>query len=317
MANKYEYKFVGLTPTEYDFKDKKQHIGEYIAYMLARTQMIFKWSNLPETIPARMLELYLQANGSCIIGKYQDDLYAFIGGYGGEPNAYYQPTLYVVANPYLKFNKTFKIDDDCVLIRNDSMLMGLMPLFSRYATSLTENDLSLNLVDINTRITSLISASDDRTKQSAEKFLDNIKQGDMGVIAETALLESIKTQPYAGTSANSQIKNLIEYHQYLKASWYNEIGLNANFNMKREAINGEEAGMNEQALLPLIDNMLLERQQACDKINKMFGTNISVELTSAWKDVQETIEADEDEDKPEQAEEDKYDGDEYYRVKID
>ena len=57
--------------------------------------------------------------------------------------------------------------------------------------------------------------------------------------------------------------------------------------MKREAINGEEVGMNEQALLPLIDNMLLERQQACEKINAMFGTNIKVSLTSAWEDVAE------------------------------
>lgn len=289
MANKYEYRFVGVAPTAYDFKNKEKHIAEYIAYMLARTQMIFKWENLPDTIPERMLELYLQTNGNCIIGKHDNDLYAFVGGYGGEPDAYYQPTLYVVANPYLKFDKTFKIDDDCVLIRNDSLLIGLMPLFNRYATALTENDLSMNLVDINTRISSLISATDDRTKQSAEIYLDKIKQGEMGIIAETALLESIKVQPYA-TITNSQIKNLIEYHQYLKASWYNEIGLNANFNMKREAINGEEAGMNEQALLPLIDNMLIERQQACEKINAMFGTNISVKLTSAWEDVQEATE---------------------------
>lgn len=296
MANKYEYKFVGVTPTAYDFKDKEKHISEYIAYMLARTQMIFKWDNLPDTIPERMLELFIQTNGSCIIGKADDgNLYAFIGGYGGEPDAYYQPTLYVVANPYLKLNKTFKIDEDCVLIRNDGMLLGLMSLFNRYATALTENDLSMNLVDINTRITSLISATDDRTKQSAEKFLENIKNGELGVIAETALLESIKTQPYAGTSANGNIKNLIEYHQYLKAGWFNEIGLNANFNMKREAINGEEAGLNEQSLLPLIDDMLLERQQACEKINAMFGTNISVKLTSAWEDVQEEIEIDETE----------------------
>lgn len=295
MANRYEYKFVGVTPTEYDFADKKCHIAEYIMYMLNRTQSMFKWNNLPDTIPERMLELYIQTNGNCIIGKHENDLYAFTGGYGGEPDAYYQPTQYVVANPYLKFNKTFKIDDDCVLIRNDAMNMGLLPLFNRYATALAENDLSMNIVDINTRITSLISASDDRTKQSAEKFLDDVKNGKLGVIAESALLESIKTQPYAGTSANGNIINLIEYHQYLKANWFNDLGLNANFNMKREAINGEEAGLNEDALLPLVDNMLNERQLACDKINEMFGTNISVSLASAWMDIQTVEEVDVDE----------------------
>ena len=104
MANKYEYRFIGVTPQAYDFKEKERHTREYIAYMLSRTQMIFKWENLPDTIPERMLELYLQTEGSCIIGKANDgNLYAFVGGYGGEPNAYYQPTTYVVANPYSQY----------------------------------------------------------------------------------------------------------------------------------------------------------------------------------------------------------------------
>ena len=85
--------------------------------------------------------------------------------------------------------------------------------------------------------------------------------------------------------------NLIEYHQYLKASWFNEIGLNANYNMKRESINSEEAQLNSDSLLPLIDNMLSCRQQAAEKINAMFGTNISVELSSSWEDNQEELDA--------------------------
>ena len=52
--------------------------------------------------------------------------------------------------------------------------------------------------------------------------------------------------------------------------------------MKREAIGEGESSLNEDSLLPLCDEMLRCRQQDVEKINKMFGTNISVEFDSAW-----------------------------------
>ena len=75
--------------------------------------------------------------------------------------------------------------------------------------------------------------------------------------------------------------------QYLKASFYNEIGLNANWNAKRESINSNESQLNDDMLTPLIDNMLKERQEGVDRVNKLFGTDISVEFNSAWKENEE------------------------------
>lgn len=80
------------------------------------------------------------------------------------------------------------------------------------------------------------------------------------------------------------IGDLIEQEQYLKASWYNELGLNANYNMKREALNSAESTINNDILFPLVDEMLKQRQMACEQINALFGTDISVELNSSWED---------------------------------
>lgn len=273
----------------YDFTNKKKSVGIYIAYMLARTQQMFKWNNLPDTIPQRHLELFLQKNGNVCITKVNDKLYAFTGGMGGEPDPYYMPTLYTVANPSLNFNKSLKIGEECIVIPNDSLYLGLLPMFRRYATQLCENDISMNILDIITRIQALLSAPDDRTKAAAEKYLNDIQVGKLGVIGETAFFDGIKVSPFAAHN-NDQMTNLIEYHQYLKASWFNDLGLQANYNMKRESINSNEAQLNEDALLPLIDNMLLSRREACDKINAMFGTDISVELSSSWEDNQIEIE---------------------------
>ena len=40
--------------------------------------------------------------------------------------------------------------------------------------------------------------------------------------------------------------------------------------------------MNADCLIPFIDDMLKCRQTAIEKINNMFGLNISVELNSVW-----------------------------------
>lgn len=299
--NRYISCLIGGT-SEFDFRDKEKCISQHICYMLNRTQSMFRWNNLPDTIPQRDLELMLQINGNVGVASHEGNLYAFVGGLGGEPNVYYMPTLYTVANPALKLSKSFVIDEDIIIIPNDASYIGLIPLFERYASAITETEISMLLANINTRIMSFISASDDRTKSSAEKFIEDISNGKLSVIGETAFFDGVKVQP--NSSYNNVITNLIELEQYFKASWFNELGLNANYNMKRESINSGESQLNNDALLPLVDDMLKQRQVASMKINDMFGTDISVEYNSSWEDNIEEIDAEikekEDEATPEE-----------------
>lgn len=269
--------------SDYDFSDKSACINQHISYMLNRTHSMFKYEGLPETIPARSLELYLQTNGNVCFYEYNDKLYVFTGGLGGEPDPYYMPTIYTIANPSLKLSVNAKIGVDCVVVPNDSLYIGLLPLFSRYASGITETELSIRIALINSRIIDIISAPDDRTRASAEKYLEDVISGKLGVIAENAFLDGVRAQPY-GTTGNSNIlTNLIELEQYFKASWFNELGLNANYNMKRESINSGESQLNNDALLPLVDDMLSCRERGIKQVNEMFGTNISVSLSSSWE----------------------------------
>lgn len=286
----------------YDFLDKDATTSVTMRYMFARTQSMFEYEGLPDTIPARMLEIYLQINGSCCITSINGELYALVGGFGGEPDPYYMPTIYTVANPSLNISKNLVIDSDCVIIPNDSMYIGLRPLFNKYASLLTENEISLQLASINTRMISLLSAADDMTKESAKQYIKDIVDGKLGVIGESKFFDGIKSQPNAQNS-NNIITNLIELHQYIKASLYNEIGLNANYNMKRESINSDEASLNDDALKPFIDDMLEQRQQALEKVNNMFGTSITVRKSSIWAEKeQEQEEEQEQEDNTDDAE---------------
>lgn len=262
-------------------RDKDTAVTEFMANTLAKTQSMFEYEGLPDSIPQKELERLLQTTGNAFVTSVDGVLYALSGGKGGEPDVYGRATLYTVANPALKLNKTYDIQKDGVLIENDSNGESLLPLIGRYAVLHTDGLISLNTASILTRITMLISASDDKTKQSADEFLRKIQDGDFSIIGENAFFKGVNMQT-APTTNSVYITQLIELIQYYKASMYNELGLNANYNMKRERLNLGEVSMNVDVLLPYVDNMLKERQNAVEKINEMFDTEISVKLASSW-----------------------------------
>lgn len=262
-------------------RDKDTAVTEFMANTLAKTQSMFEYEGLPDSIPQKELERLLQTTGNAFVTSVDGVLYALSGGKGGEPDVYGRATLYTVANPALKLNKTYDIQKDGVLIENDSNGESLLPLIGRYAVLHTDGLISLNTASILTRITMLISASDDKTKQSADEFLRKIQDGEFSIIGENAFFKGVNMQT-APTTNSVYITQLIELIQYYKASMYNELGLNANYNMKRERLNLGEVSMNVDVLLPYVDNMLKERQNAVEKINEMFDTEISVKLSSSW-----------------------------------
>ena len=266
----------------YDYKNKQTNIRNLNNYMLDRTLKMFEYEGLPDTIPAKELERILQTQGYAFFTEVKGELYALWGGLGGELDAYYQPTTITIANPWLNFTKTLDINKDGVIMNNDDMKMGLQPLYDKYHTLLVENDITMILNSYNNRIQTLIAAGDDATKESAEEYLKKVQAGDLGIIAEQRIFEGVSVHNSASNiSANTMA--LTEFHQYLRATLLNEVGLDANFNMKRERLTAGEVQQNDEGLYPLVTNMLYNRRQALALINEKYGTNITVGFGSVWK----------------------------------
>lgn len=265
----------------YDYKAKQKNVRQLNQYMLAKTLSMFEYEGLPDTLPARELEKLLQTKGYAFITKVNGELYALHGGMGGECDAYGTPITITIANPYLKYNATLDIEKDGVLVRSDDMLMGLLPYFEKQNTLLVESDINMIVWGYNSRNQKLISAPDDKTKESAILYMKKIIDGELSVIGENALFDGIKLQSNNGGS-NITITQMIEFNQYLKASMYNEVGLSANFNMKRERLISSELDAAEDSLFPLVYNMMKNRLAAVAKINEMFGTDIKVGFGSVW-----------------------------------
>ena len=277
-----QFDFLGLDSNIiYNYMDKRKNVADMVTYMFNRSNIMFKYHNLPETIPETELEKLLQTNGFAIVGKINGDLYAINGGLGGDTDVYNRPTIATVSVPYFNFNDTWDIDKDCVVIKNDSNAIGLIPMFVKYCTLMNENEITMMLATVNKRVQDLLSANDDNTVESARQFLKDVFEGKQGVIAENKLFDSLKVNN-SSTNAQVNLKDLFEFEQYLKASMFNEIGLSANFNMKRERLTNAEIETNSDNLYPLVDDMLNNRRIAIKKINEMFDTDIVVEFNSSW-----------------------------------
>ena len=289
--------------------NKQMLIDSYFKYMQAKTCEMFEWKNLPKTIPQRELELILQICRFAIFAKAPlkdktgEGLFVFYGGLAGMPNEYYQPTQAIVSNPYLRFSKVLNLDDyikddgNAVLGWNDGMHIGLFSLHNRYASLLAETDLTLKYQLINMRFNNILTADDDTTKTSLEEMYKSVAEGTgFGIIVTKLFMQQTNVDKIELRSQahQMQLKDTIETKQYLMGSWYNELGLNANYNMKREAINESEADMNEDTLLPFIDNMLKQRKLIAEQLNEKFADmltegKIEVDISSAWKKMRKEI----------------------------
>lgn len=291
-----DYAWQGYRSPQVEFgeyvTDKEKSANTYTGYFYLRLLEMFEYKNLPETIPQDFLEYYLLRNGSCFVTEVDSQLFAFIGNPGGEPDPYYRPTLYVCANPALGISFSKKMwGEEGVFCINDSMWLGLDPMIQRYSYLMAENLISMRSSDILLRMVALLSAPDDRSKASAEQYLQDLIDGKLSAVGDNPFFDGIKMQSPASHNG-SYLTQFIELHQYYKGSFYNEIGLRANFNMKREAIGVGEAALGEDSLLPLCDNMLQKRKEFVARINELYGTNISVDFSSIWREKREEAELD-------------------------
>lgn len=276
-------------------KNKNISAKAYFRYFLARTVKMFQYDGLPDSIPAKILERLVQVNGVAVVTEVNGSLYVFSGSLGGEYDVYYRPSKFIIANPHLKASFSKEVDivppeisqldpsksNQGVLLYNDSEWFGLTPLIGRYSALLAENILTMRTSDVMLRLIATLSAPTDKSLKSAMEYLSNIEKGELGVIGDDPFFDGVQVHAPA-TSNGSYFKQFIEFHQYILGTFYGELGLRANYNMKREAIGAGETALDEDAVLPLVDNMLECRREWVSRLNQLYNLSISVNFSSAW-----------------------------------
>ena len=295
--------------------DKTQLTNYYYKMLLNRVINMFTWNNLPDTIDEQVMNFWLFVTGRVVFTEFKGKLYALNGNYGGYPNEYYLPTEFIVANPILG-SKNVKIDIDGVVMFNSdtdkyptqTMTGGLYPILTLTANMLADCVVTISSALKNGRVQTAFLCKDDTVRIAGEKVLKQLYNGNPAVMIDDTILNCITPIKMAdNTSVATILQQTVETYQFWLANFYNSIGVNANFNMKRERLNTAEVNINDSALFVNVVNMLNNRQQALEKINKMFGTNITVEISEEWKDLTEEEPTEEEPTEEEPTEEEEED----------
>lgn len=275
--------------------DVEQNFHTYFKLLTNKCLSLFKWENLPETIDERFLMTQLILNGKVCWFKHEGRLYALNGAPGGEPNVYYEPQTFIVANPIIG-SKTLTIrnkDGSESIDGLDGVLMaltdidyeltpaahgGLYGLIYQTAGLLADNISSLNVAQINGRAAVAFTADTEALAEAAEEVLKDIYSGKPYRVLSEDILNKITATPLGSSGQNNTIMTLIEAHQYIFASFLNEIGIAGQWNMKRERVNTAETKLMTGSLDVSVYNMIKNLKSGVEKVNKRFGTDIGVEL---------------------------------------
>lgn len=268
--------------------DVPRNARMYMAYLMARTVRMFEWTGLPDDVDARYMEYYLQRTGKCAIIPANGTHYAAYFDWGGPRDAYYCPYTGIVVNPWIPVNHEYDFRTEAVLIRNDSLMRGLQTLLYRYAELLAQADLTLRQSLIYRRGKIVIGSGDDDTRESIRSMLLNLERGRIEPIMSDDLLDTLTIS--AGMDGGNPTYDM-ELRQYILASLYHEIGLELNMNNKREYVNSNEQKINATSSGALCDDMLYERERACDLMKERFGWGVTVGFAGEWKRSEEAQEA--------------------------
>lgn len=267
----------------YDLRDKEKSLFDFFELTLNKSLRMFTYTDLP--VPEIEFEKQLQENGYTVVFKYQDKIYCNSGSLSGqEKSPYNQPTQAIINLPALNLSKTFDLETEAVLVKNDFLQVGLKPLILSKGTQIIENRLTMYLKNVLGRAPFTITANSDKSILSAQTFINKLANGDLAVIAEDSFLKDVNVNSLTQTG-QANMQDLINYQTYLYGQLYSELGLPGLTHEKQERMLTSEIESQQATIRPLVDNMLECRQKGIEQMNKLFNGNAKVELDSVWNNI--------------------------------
>lgn len=275
----------------YDVADVRISYDYWFYKILNLLLQMFEYDGLPESIPQREIELNLLITGHCVIVPLRDGrLFAPLTSIFGQ-DEYYQPTNAVFANPVIDYEYEWTIGKDCEIIYNSSLKdsmwyirtdNGLLTFISRYARMLADVESTFNIYCVNQRLTAVPVTEDQNVATSIKAFFKSLISGKREIITDNNLIESFRNVDIIGrTTLKDGANDWLIARDKILEQMYRDIGIRM-YNPKRAQVTESELESNDQLLLISLDDMLKSREEGIERINEMYGTNISVSINEKF-----------------------------------
>lgn len=241
--------------------------------LFERVMRLFVWEKTgvikPKEIEQRLLLL-----GHCGVTILDKELTAMSGSFHGVTKYRDEFTNYIVRCPIYSGERT--IDEDIIVINNSALRNPVYPLVHRYATLLAHTEVTLVNALVNARDSGGVPvAATEKQKVSISNYQTRLYNGQYGVVSDLGALGV----SYVGSDRKTaqSLGEIMETRTQLLKSFYSDIGVRAAFEKRNNTVEAEVEADSSLLLLNLSD-MIACRQEGCDKVNKMFGTNWSVHI---------------------------------------
>ena len=242
--------------------------------MLARVR--YEWIGLPNNIQERWIEKYLFHYGNCVFFK-DEDLGFMVAKVqdSGQLNNYDEHTKVIPYGTNYKKGKSLKVGDECIVIRNNDDSIPTMPSIQLFAFRLA-NVTRTTDVNIHSQKTPKVVLCSEKQKLSFKLMLKQVDDFETAVYGSKDLdLNAIDTLDLTSPIVFDKLE--IQKH----AIWNDAmtfLGINNANQDKRERLVDDEVQANNEQVEYNAQIGLKTRQQAVEQINKLFGTNIRVQM---------------------------------------
>lgn len=258
-------------------------------YLIQKIISVFKFEGIPESWAKDYFLYTLFVFGYCAVintNKYGIiPQHCTLSGY----NIFYRPNRAIITNPL--FNKTIeaRIGTDCELVRMSPDWCGVWDIVEYYADlmALTSETIAVNL--INSKFSYVFAAEDKASAESLKKLYDQIASGEPAAFADKKLftddgdpswylfVQNLKQNYIAG--------DLLEDLAKIDSRFNTEIGI-PNVNIAKSSGVGEAEVMANNIDTHSKAALWLETiSDSLEKVNEMFGLNISVSLRFSGQEV--------------------------------
>ena len=278
-----EYNF---TESEKKYSEIKQMLADYWKNIAIN---IFEWKGLEDISPSltsEIIEETLYDKGECLF--FNDDMLGYMAlpvAPANELNVYYKPENFRAVGR--NYNKEYNTSNS-VLIKNNALKIPTCEAINFYCSKLADIELTKDLRRTAHKTPFMLECTED-TLLSAKNTFKKIRANEPAIYKNKQKGENDTGVKVLNTDVSYLNDKLDDEYKSYVAKILTILGIDNFVEDKAERVQSAEVESNQEYIIASFRTALEARKKACEKINKMFGINLSVDYVKA-----EQIETDEE-----------------------